>query len=1171
MFSASLTNRDNPMTIKRTPLQVTRNLRFGFSLAFLALIVFVVVFSWISWQSEKQDEADQLSLLAELGGKSINSYFAHFESNLGVLSREIMDTDGTLDLERVRLLLTRFRESNPEIANVNITDLNGQILISAVGTPETVLPNISGQSDFILAREAMSKGQAFLISRPTFGRIVRKWVIPIRYGLRDRAGKLRHILNAPLALSTQQSFWHSLFLPEKAQMGLLRDDSYLLSLYPNTRAASAGETYGKSQTGALAILLRQQHFPQRGSVEAYNAVAHANYNFAYYRLPNQPITYFVSTPVSDLRAKWWKHNQPFYWLTIILSMGGFAIYSWMVKRNTRWEAEWKQQEEKFRSIYESSHDAIILLTEQGFIDCNQRTLEMFGMTTKAEFLTCPPSNLSLPLQPDGQNAASAANAHITVALEHGSNHFEWVCCRKNGAEFPAEIMLSAFDFAGRRVLQATVHDITQRKKTEAALHTTLAHLQATYDKLDVEKELNQKIIETSPVGIAIYDEQGDCIVANPALAHHIGAAVSQVVGQNYHRLESWKQSGLYELALKALTKTDPSSTVVWHNSSFGKKVRLSTVLCSLQRGGQRHLMLLTTDITESIHAQKALEESEERFRRVVSEAPIPIIIHAEDGEVLEVNKVWTETTGYSHSDIPTTKIWTEKAYGIESQRVQQKISPVYTLKQRSDQGEATITCKNGSTRIWNISAAPVGKLPDGRRYAISTAEDITDRKAAQEQVEFLAYHDVLTGLPNRLLSKDHFELAVSFAARENTKVAVVFLDLDNFKVINDSLGHGIGDALLKVVATRLKACLRDTDTLSRQGGDEFLIVLSAMPDLEAVGHAVEKILAQMIDTFYIEGNELSNSLSIGIAVYPDDGKDYDTLLKKADMAMYQSKEAGRNTYRFYTEKMNVDANEHLQIRNNLRKGLEREEFVLHYQPQIDLSRNAVIGAEALIRWNHPEFGMISPARFIPIAEESGLIVQMGDWVLLEACRQAVAWRQAGLPELVIAVNLSAVQFKRGDLEKSVIQALTQSGLDPALLELELTESILIQDAEKVLGTVQRLKTLGVKLSIDDFGTGYSSLSYLKRFAVDKLKIDQSFVRDMADDPNDAVIVRTIIQMAKSLNLKTIAEGVETERQLALLKLQHCDEAQGYHFAQPMPAEEFSRYLCGVQSRFKVAT
>ncbi|GAO36847.1 hypothetical protein SCT_2262 [Sulfuricella sp. T08] len=815
--------------------------------------------------------------------------------------------------------------------------------------------------------------------------------------------------------------------------------------------------------------------------------------------------------------------------------------------------------------YEVSNDAIMLLTEKGFFDCNQRTLEIFGLTNKAEFISCHPSDLSPPLQPDGQDSVAAANERIMVAHKQGSNRFEWIHRRKNGEDFPAEVLLSAFTYEGKRVLQASVRDITDRKKVEAELQTTLKHLQAANQRLDIEKELNQKIIETSPVGICIYDEQGDCIIANPSIARHIGATQAQVASQNFHHIESWKRSGIYNLALQSLTSDEPLSKVVTLTTGFGKNVRLGITFCSLHSRGQHALMHLTTDLTESMHAQQALEESEERFRRVVTEAPVPMMIHAEDGEILEVNKVWAEVTGYSRSDIPTTKEWTMKAYGNNAQQVQQRIKPLYGLEHKVDQGEFAITCKDGSSRIWNFSAAPVGKLPDGRRYVISTAQDITDRKAAQERVEFLAYHDSLTGLPNRLLAEDHFELAVSFADREHTKVALVFLDLDDFKIINDSLGHAVGDALLKAVATRLKECLRDTDTLSRQGGDEFLIVLGGVSDLDAITHVAEKFLARLTEIFSIEGNELFTSLSMGIAVYPDDGKDYDTLLKKADTAMYQSKEAGRNTYHFFAEKMNVDAVEHLQIRNNLRKGLEREEFVLHYQSQIDLSSNTVIGAEALIRWNHPEFGMVPPGRFIPIAEDSGLIVPIGEWVLLEACMQAVTWCKAGLPELAIAVNLSSVQFKRGDLEKSVIQALSASGLDPTLLELELTESILIHDTEKVLDTVQRLKSLGVKLSIDDFGTGYSSLSYLKRFAVDKLKIDKSFIRDMADDPNDAVIVRTIIQMAKSLNLKTIAEGVETESQTEMLRLLHCDEVQGYHFARPMPAKEFERYFSTRQS------
>jgi EAL domain-containing protein (putative c-di-GMP-specific phosphodiesterase class I) len=325
------------------------------------------------------------------------------------------------------------------------------------------------------------------------------------------------------------------------------------------------------------------------------------------------------------------------------------------------------------------------------------------------------------------------------------------------------------------------------------------------------------------------------------------------------------------------------------------------------------------------------------------------------------------------------------------------------------------------------------------------------------------------------------------------------------------------------------------------------------------------MMEQLVAPCHIEGHELVTSVSIGVAIYPDDGNDFETLMKKADMAMYRAKDSGRNTYRFFDEQMNVEAIEELSMRTGLRHALTRGEFVLHYQPQIDLASGALIGVEALIRWNHPELGLVPPARFISVAEDSGLIVPIGEWVLHEACRQAVTWQKYEMADLQIAVNLSAVQFKRGDIERSVFSALKQSGIDPRLLELELTESILIVDTESVLATVKRLKLMGVKLSIDDFGTGYSSLSYLKRFQVDKLKIDQSFVRGLASDPEDAAIVRAIIQMAKSFGLRTIAEGVEDERSLDLLRLFQCDEAQGYFFARPMPAEDFPAFLAKLRA------
>lgn len=434
------------------------------------------------------------------------------------------------------------------------------------------------------------------------------------------------------------------------------------------------------------------------------------------------------------------------------------------------------------------------------------------------------------------------------------------------------------------------------------------------------------------------------------------------------------------------------------------------------------------------------------------------------------------------------------------------------------------------------------------------------RKDTEQEMEFIAFHDTLTGLSNRLQVQDRFEQAKVHAYRAKSKVAMLFLDLDSFKTINDSLGHTAGDALLQQVAARLGECVRDADTISRQGGDEFLILLPDIHDADATGPVLVKIMERLQDPFHAEGHELSTSVSIGIAIFPDDGEDFNTLLKKADMAMYRAKETGRNTYCFFNEQMNVDAVENFSMRSGLKRALERGEFVLHYQPQIDLSSGAVVGAEALIRWNHPELGMIHPARFIHVAEESGLIVPIGEWVMHEACHQAMDWKKAGLSGLTMAVNLSAVQFKRGDVKQTVINALEESGFDPRYLELELTESILIHNTESVLATVKRLKLMGVKLSIDDFGTGYSSLSYLKRFAVNKLKIDKSFIRDLATDPDDAAIVRAIIQMAHGLNLKAIAEGVENAGMLEQLRGFQCDEAQGHHFASPMPAEEFERYL-----------
>ncbi|MFA7291317.1 MAG: EAL domain-containing protein [Rhodocyclaceae bacterium] len=571
------------------------------------------------------------------------------------------------------------------------------------------------------------------------------------------------------------------------------------------------------------------------------------------------------------------------------------------------------------------------------------------------------------------------------------------------------------------------------------------------------------------------------------------------------------------------------------------------------RDGEGKALLMSgamQDITE-------LRQSEHRFNVAFRASPLAAsIARARDGIFVEANDKYEKYFGWRRDELightsVEVGLWTDEETRQTWLETLRRDGTVLDF-------ESVWRSKHGDVRHISLSAEMIDL--NGEPHVLAFIQDITERKESEARIEYLAHHDPLTGLPNRVLFRDRFSLATAWAERSESKVGLLFVDLDHFKTINDTLGHPVGDRLLQDVAARLRDCVRDTDTISRQGGDEFLIALTDIDSTEAVSQVAGKIIDVLSAPFLIENHELAATLSMGVAVWPDDGNNFDTLLQRADTAMYQAKAAGRNTYRFYTEEMNAEALERLQLRSALRHALERKEFLLHYQPQIDLSNGRVVGAEALLRWNRSGTDVIPPARFIPAAEDSGLIVPIGEWVLREACAQAVRWQQAGLPELTVAVNLSAVQFRRGDLEGSITEALTLSGLDPALLELELTESLLLDDAEEVLERVRRFKSLGVRLSIDDFGTGYSSLAYLKRFAVDKLKIDQSFVRDIVSDPDDAAIVRAIISMARSLKLRVIAEGVETEEIARFLGIYHCDEVQGFHYARPMPADAFADWL-----------
>ena len=699
------------------------------------------------------------------------------------------------------------------------------------------------------------------------------------------------------------------------------------------------------------------------------------------------------------------------------------------------------------------------------------------------------------------------------------------------------------------------------EKLAADLGVAIGH-RAALTALRESEERFRLLLDSSPEAIFGVDTRGTCTFVNPACLNMLGYTEEEMLGASVHHLihHTYPDGRPYpkeQCHIRCSTlegqPTHVDSEVHWRKDGTSFPVEYWSR--PMYRDGELVGAVVNfIDISERRRMEQALRDNEERYR-LISSVSTDLLYscgQAED-EVFSID--WASASvdrifGYKLDEIMARGCWRCFVHPDDLPEFDRNIIQL-APGQRSE-CELRILAKDGSTHyIRAYTLASEGEDARSSKRIYGACQDITERRRAEARIEFLAHHDVLTGLPNRVLLRDRFEQAVSRAQRSQKHVAMLFLDLDNFKRVNDTLGHMAGDNLLLEAVTRLTHCTRDSDTISRQGGDEFILLLNEIPDMETVERVAADILRYLAEPVEINGHAINASCSIGIAMYPQDGSDFDSLLQKADTAMYNAKDAGRNTYRFFDDRMNRQAHEHLMLQNRLHQALYRAELQLHYQPQLDAESGKVTGMEALLRWYNPELGDISPARFIPVAEDCGLIVPIGAWVIEQACRQAQAWRQAGLPDLTMSVNLSALQFRRAGLIETVAGALARSGLPPHLLELELTESILLQDVENTLDTVRQLKALGIRLAIDDFGTGYSSLSYLKRFAVDRLKIDQSFVRDISTDPDDAAIVSAIIQLARSLRLGIIAEGVETPEQLAYLRDAGCSVVQGYLFSRPL--------------------
>jgi diguanylate cyclase (GGDEF)-like protein/PAS domain S-box-containing protein len=551
-------------------------------------------------------------------------------------------------------------------------------------------------------------------------------------------------------------------------------------------------------------------------------------------------------------------------------------------------------------------------------------------------------------------------------------------------------------------------------------------------------------------------------------------------------------------------------------------------------------------------------ETENRLyllKEAVECLPIGITITGVDGKILYTNPAEAQIHGYT-----VEELLHREAVKLAPARLHTPMPPEKIEKIGLWRRETVNSRKTGEEFPVQLSSIAVRNADGDFLGTITACEDITERKASEQRIVQLAYHDTLTGLPNRWMFQDRLSQALAAAGRDGRQVGVMFLDLDHFKDVNDTLGHEFGDKLLRAVAQRLAASTREADTLARLGGDEFVVILTSPTDQQGVAAAAERIQAGFRKPFELEGRQIYSDASIGIAIYPEDGKDVSSLLQSADMAMYHAKALGRQTYHFYSREMNHSVRRKVALENGLRRALEQQEFHLVFQPQWDLQSGTLVGLEALIRWDSVDFGQIPPSSFIPLAESSGLIYPIGEWVLRSACTQVAAWLAAGLAVPRVAVNISGHQLKRPDFLAVVDVVLHETGMPPQYLELEFTESILMEEAGRTAEILRALKERRIHLSIDDFGTGYSSLNYLRHFPIGRIKIDRSFVADLAGNPDGAALVEAIIAMGRSLRLKVMAEGVENREQLEILRLRGCDEAQGFFFAKPLPAEALTAVL-----------
>ena len=801
---------------------------------------------------------------------------------------------------------------------------------------------------------------------------------------------------------------------------------------------------------------------------------------------------------------------------------------------------------RLASIVEFSEDAIIGKTTEGVITSWNRAAEKMYGYTKTEVLG---RNLSFLVTPERREEIRALIERVRAG--HSVECFETQRLTKEGSVLDVSLSVSPIRDASGQVTgsSAIARDLTPRKRDAEQLRLQAASLEAAAN------------------AIVITDYEGKIVWVNRAFTAMTGYSKEEVLGKDPRLLKSEEQPESYYAELWSTI----SSGKIWHSelvnrrkdgTTYTEEMTITPIAQNVGQANWSHFIAIKQDITERKRAEEELYRAHQMLQTVLNTIPQRVFWKDLNCTYVGCNRAFATDAGLNNpaeiigkSDFELAWSGTADRYRADDKRIMEQGSTKLNFDEPQSRADGSLLwLRTSKLPLWDREGKVIG--------VIGTYEDITERKVAEDRVKFLAFYDALTELPNRALLQDRLSKALANARRQKDRVALLFLDLDRFKDTNDSLGHSLGDLLLQNVAERLKRCAREQDTVARLGGDEFLIVLTNVKEIADASVAAERFMQAMTAEFVVQGHSLSINCSVGISMFPEHGTDGEILIKNADAAMYSAKESGRNNFRFFTEDMNAQGVERLTLGNGLRLALDKKELFLVYQPQVDIVSGKIIGLEALLRWQHPTLGLVPPDKFIRIAENCGLIVPIGEWVVRTACRQARKWQDEGLPAVSIAINVSAVQFRQEDFCELIRRVLHETGLAPQYLELELTEGLLLANADVTFSVLQELKAMGLTLAIDDFGTGYSNFNYLRQFRVSKLKIDRVFIRDVALNPDDATITTAIISMAKSLRLKVIAEGVENEAQMSFLRAHQCDEIQGYYFSKPLSVDKVAAKLRG---------